>query len=172
MADIKKIYRGMQNGAETIDSNFQNINNEVKIGVKKTGDEDISGKKNFTDDAKFKNIELSGSLKSPGDTKWVNLSPGTGVLVPSGAVLMYRIKAGFITIVASNVQTTIDDNGSKQLTSLPVSLFDKLTYVAAAFTGNAVNSWRVGIFNELLLVSGTASIRSDNISFSVTLPLN
>ncbi|MFC4652628.1 pyocin knob domain-containing protein [Lactococcus nasutitermitis] len=119
-----------------------------------------------------KDLQISGTLKQATDVPWTNLTAGTGVLVPAGAFLKYQIKNGYITIVASNVQTTIDDNGQKVLTTLPVTLFSALTYVTTAFTGNATDSWRVSINGTTLYVAGTAGIRSNYVSFSVTLPLN
>ena len=106
------------------------------------------------------------------DVPWTDLTPGIGVLVPSDATLKYRIKSGYITIVASNVQTTIDSNGQKLLTALPLSLFSKFTFVGTIFTGNATNVWRVGISGYNLYVAGTAGVRSNYVSFSVTLPIN
>lgn len=38
--ELEKIYRGMENGAETIQGNFENT-------VTKTSDQDITGSKNF-----------------------------------------------------------------------------------------------------------------------------
>ena len=53
MAELTKIYRGMQNGAETIDNNFSKMNTEMKqtadASVKMTGNQDVSGVKNFKD---------------------------------------------------------------------------------------------------------------------------
>lgn len=106
------------------------------------------------------------------DVPWTDLVPGTGVLVPSGASLRYRIKNGYITISASNVQTTIDSNGQKLLTTLPLTLFSALTYVSTIFTGNTTDPWRAGINGTNLYVFGGAGIRSNYVSFSVTLPIN
>ncbi|MDH8064502.1 hypothetical protein P1A13_12685, partial [Lactococcus lactis subsp. lactis] len=56
MANIKKIYRGMQNGAETINDDLEAINSELTSGgnvVHKTGDETIAGNKTFTGPVKF-----------------------------------------------------------------------------------------------------------------------
>lgn len=67
MAELIKVYRGMQNGAETINNNLEAINAELASGgnvVHKTGDESIGGKKTFTDDMTVKNISASGSLTS------------------------------------------------------------------------------------------------------------
>lgn len=144
---------------------WQRIANNSEV-VHLTGDETIEGKKTFTEDL------VAKSISTPSDTGWVNLTPGTGVLVPSGALLMYKINAGDITIIASNVQTTIDSNGQKLLTTLPVSLFDSLTFVETAFTGNATDAWRVGISKDGLYVAGTSGVRSNYVCFSVKLPLN
>lgn len=59
MAELTKITRGMQNGAETIDSNFNKINGELISGgnvVHKTGDEQISGEKSFD------NLKITGKF--------------------------------------------------------------------------------------------------------------
>lgn len=58
MANIKKVYRGMQNGAETINDNLEAMNSELTSGgnvVHKTGDESIAGNKTFTGEIKQKN---------------------------------------------------------------------------------------------------------------------
>lgn len=47
MAELTKITRGMQNGAETINDNLNKLNNST---VQKTGDETIAGKKTFSGD--------------------------------------------------------------------------------------------------------------------------
>ena len=47
MAELTKITRGMQNGAETINDNLNKLNNST---VHKTGDETIAGKKTFSGD--------------------------------------------------------------------------------------------------------------------------
>lgn len=44
--------------------------------VHNTGDEDIAGKKNFTDDSKMKNLELTGALKRANDVNWT-IVPGS-----------------------------------------------------------------------------------------------
>ncbi|MCT3113976.1 hypothetical protein EFO20_10005 [Lactococcus lactis] len=83
MANIKKVYRGMQNGAETINDNLEAMNLELTSGgnvVHKAGDESIAGKKNFTDDTKMKSLEVTDSLKLPK----ANLTVTTG----SGLVLI------------------------------------------------------------------------------------
>ncbi len=67
MAELTKIYRGIDNGAEITNDNFGKINAELTSGgnvVHKTGDESVGGKKTFTDDMTVKNISASGSLTS------------------------------------------------------------------------------------------------------------
>lgn len=68
MAELTKIIRGMQNGAESINTNFNALNDEIKqtsdASVQLTGDQTIAGKKTFTDDMTVKNISASGSLTS------------------------------------------------------------------------------------------------------------
>lgn len=55
MAELTKITRGMQNGAETINDNFNKVNTELDNTVHKTGDESIAGNKTFTGEIKQKN---------------------------------------------------------------------------------------------------------------------
>ena len=67
MAELTKIYKGIDNGAEITNDNFGKINAELTSGgnvVHKTGDESVGGKKTFTDDMTAKNIFASGSLSS------------------------------------------------------------------------------------------------------------
>lgn len=59
MADLTKIYRGMQNGAETIDNNFKKLNAE---SVQKTGNETIAGIKTFQDPVNVKDLKATGSV--------------------------------------------------------------------------------------------------------------
>lgn len=161
----RAIYYRIGNTTLGFNLTWQRIANNSEV-VHLAGDETIEGKKTFKGDL------VAKSISTPSDTGWVNLTPGTGVLVPNGALLMYKINAGDITIIASNVQTTIDSNGQKLLTTLPVSLFDSLTFVETAFTGNATDAWRVGISKDGLYVAGTSGVRSNYVCFSVKLPLN
>ncbi|NYZ58337.1 hypothetical protein [Lactococcus lactis] len=52
------------------------INDLDSRTVHNTGDEDIAGKKNFTDDSKMKNLELTGALKRANDVNWT-IVPGS-----------------------------------------------------------------------------------------------
>ena len=49
---MERIYRGMSNGAEAINTNFNAL----------TDDQVVTGKKTFSDDARFKNISVSGDI--------------------------------------------------------------------------------------------------------------
>lgn len=67
MAEIQKIYRGMQNGAETIDKNFSALTENIKNSDAKTvhivGDETIAGKKTFTEETIFSKVKSSDDAK-------------------------------------------------------------------------------------------------------------
>lgn len=76
-----------QNLKKQLDDNqASNLQNQIdNLGIKKadedkvvhnTGDEDIAGKKNFTDDSKMKNLELTGALKIANDVNWT-IVPGS-----------------------------------------------------------------------------------------------
>lgn len=63
MAELTKIYRGMQNGAEAINTNLNALDDQIKessdASVQLTGDQSVGGKKTFNDDTSFKNISVS-----------------------------------------------------------------------------------------------------------------
>ncbi|MFQ6365870.1 hypothetical protein ACLM47_03795 [Lactococcus lactis] len=65
MAELTKIYRGMQNGAEAINTNFNTLTDNLKqssdAAVKLTGDQAVAGKKTFSDDTSFKNVTVSNT---------------------------------------------------------------------------------------------------------------
>lgn len=63
MASIKKVYRGMQNGAETINDDLEAINSELTSGgnvVHKTGDESVAGNKTFTSEMATADLKVNG----------------------------------------------------------------------------------------------------------------
>lgn len=57
---MKKIYQGMPNGAEAIESNFTELDTSA---VRNTGEENISGEKTFTDPTIFSKISSSDDAK-------------------------------------------------------------------------------------------------------------
>jgi len=59
MADLTKIYKGMQNGAETINDNFNKLN---AASVQKAGNETIAGIKTFQDQVNVKDLKATGSV--------------------------------------------------------------------------------------------------------------
>ena len=73
MASIKKVHRGMQNGAETINDDLEAINSELTSGgniVHKTGNESIAGKKTFTDDVEVNGRNTSNQIMVWRTRRW------------------------------------------------------------------------------------------------------
>lgn len=101
MAQINEIYRGMQNGAETINDNLEAINSELTSGgnvVHKTGDETIAGKKTFTG-----NVEVNGSLTLP--TKSWSGELGGGITISlrkKGTTVEYSIGGEISSNILAN----------------------------------------------------------------------
>ena len=104
MAELTKIYRGMQNGAETIDENLTKINTEleaVTVGaVRNSGDETIAGKKTFTDNTSVNNLNVTGTFTSTGDVPkteiksfWTNFKEYTSGVYPT-----YSVKNGRVVL--------------------------------------------------------------------------
>ncbi len=91
MAELSKVYRGMQNGAETINDNFNKVNTELDNAVHKTGDESISGKKTFTDDASFKNIQVSETIKTKNLQVTSSISASSTIYKGDGQIVFYRV---------------------------------------------------------------------------------
>lgn len=91
MAELSKVYRGMQNGAETINDNFNKVNTELDNAVHKTGDESISGKKTFTDDASFKNIQVSETVKTKNLQVTSSISASSTIYKGDGQIIFYRV---------------------------------------------------------------------------------
>lgn len=85
MSELKKIYRGMQNGAETIDENF----NEIDSGtVHLTGDETITGSKtfkelHFTSDTPKTPLEINSDWTTNGN--YVKMTNGVLSIHINGA---------------------------------------------------------------------------------------
>ncbi|MDR2059464.1 MAG: hypothetical protein LBP66_04935 [Lactococcus lactis] len=106
MASIKKVYRGMQNGAETINDNLEAINSELTSGgnvVHKTGDESIAGNKTFTGDTTVKNLTITGSIKT---TTTVNVNVGNGMSI------RLTKKGNFVEVRFYGTMTTVK-NGAE-----------------------------------------------------------
>lgn len=124
MANIEKIYRGMQNGAETIDENFKAIDENV---VHIVGDEVIAGKKTFTEDVKVKSLEVTG------DTDWTNLTPINGFKTDSNSKLQYCIDGGVLYINIQGVITPeIATATPAVIANLPFSIKNTPNFAASA----------------------------------------
>ncbi|MFK4948283.1 hypothetical protein ACI1TZ_08920 [Lactococcus formosensis subsp. formosensis] len=113
MAEIQKIYRGMQNGAETIDKNFAELDGS---SVRNTGDESIAGKKTFTDDMVVKNIEVTGNYKKSTDTKMIDL-PLSGVVTAKAS---YQRKNGVVFIKGAGNWGNFEASTERFVGTLPV----------------------------------------------------
>lgn len=98
MANIKTIYRGMQNGAETINNNLEAINSELTSGgnvVHKTGDETIAGKKTFSND-----VEIRGTLNVSSLTTTLDVGNGLSIKFTKNGLGLVQAKfQGTLTTV-------------------------------------------------------------------------
>lgn len=106
MANIQKIYRGMQNGAETINNNLEAINSELTSGgnvVHKTSDESIDGNKTFTGDTTVKNLNITGNIKT---TTTVSVNVGNGMS------MRLTKKGNFVEVRFYGTMTTVN-NGAE-----------------------------------------------------------
>lgn len=106
MAELTKIYRGMQNGAETIDTNFNtltdNLNQTFDSSVKLTGDQTVAGKKSFSDDASFKNISVSDNINQRYTTTAFEIGYGLSVVAKRVGNLVTVTFRGFNTTTLGN----------------------------------------------------------------------
>lgn len=126
----------------------------------------------LTGDQEIKGTLTVKELVIKKDEPWTDLTPASGISVPNGSFLKYRIKNGYITVIASNVGGTIPASGALQLTTLPVSLFSTQTFVGTVFSGNATNAWRASINGDKLSVHNGANLTSNAICFTITLPID
>lgn len=114
----------------------------------------------------------ANKITSKEDTNWANVTLGTGVNRPSASLLRWRIKNGYLVIQASEIQTTIDSNGSKLLGTLPNTFNFVSQFVGTAWTGNAMYPWRVRLTGNGIYLHSGEGIRSNNITFLITYPLD
>ncbi len=135
MANIKKIYRGMQNGAETINDDLEAINSELTSGgnvVHKTGDETIAGNKTFTGPVKFQDsadlgktttIEVgigwgrTATLQRIGNVATITSEKTLGNTMPAGAwqTANEKIPVGYRPKVTTVISTSTITNPYKFL---------------------------------------------------------
>ena len=111
MAELTKIYRGMQNGAEAINTNFNTLTDNLKQSsdatVKLTGDQTVAGKKTFSDDASFKTLSVSGDINQRYATTSFEIGYGLSVTAK-------RI-GNMVTITFRGSNTTTLGSGAKLL---------------------------------------------------------
>ncbi|WP_270228360.1 carbohydrate binding domain-containing protein [Lactococcus garvieae] len=153
------IYYRVGNTSPGFNLPWQRIANNSEV-VHLTGDQEIKGTLTVKE------------LVIKKDEPWTDLTPASGISVPNGSFLKYRIKNGYITVIASNVGGTIPASGALQLTTLPVSLFSTQTFVGTVFSGNATNAWRASINGDKLSVHNGAKLTSNAICFTITLPID
>ena len=112
MAKLKKIYRGMQNGAETINENFEALTRD-------TGWKDIevmNGFKSGTFPLQYR--VLNGCLYLRGRITTVTTTSGTGVQfgkIPVNIRQQHEWYSGIIS-TATQVRMTLSTNGALTLT--------------------------------------------------------
>lgn len=116
MAGLTKIYRGMQNGAKAINTNFNTLTDNLKqssdAAVKLTGDQAVAGKKTFSDDASFKNISVSGDINQRYATTSFEIGYGLSVTAK-------RI-GNMVTITFRGSNTTTLGSGAKPTEKIPL----------------------------------------------------
>lgn len=88
------------------------INDLDSRAVHNTGDEDIAGKKNFVDDARFKNITVSGAITQPYIS--TSFSIGYGLSVTAKRV------GNLVTITFKGSNTTQLGNGANPTEMIPL----------------------------------------------------
>ncbi|PST73565.1 hypothetical protein AEH57_03755 [Lactococcus garvieae] len=112
MAELKKIYRGMQNGAETINDNFETLTSD-------TGWKDIetmNGFKSGTFPLQYR--VLNGCLYLRGRITTVTTTSGTGVQfgkIPVNIRQQHEWYSGIIS-TDKQVRMTLSTNGALTLT--------------------------------------------------------
>ncbi|MBK5077098.1 hypothetical protein IL308_10050 [Lactococcus lactis] len=111
MTTLTKITRGMQNGAETINDNFDALNEEVKTAsdgaVKLSGDQTVAGKKTFSDDASFKNISVSGDINQRYATTSFEIGYGLSVTAKRvGSLVTITFRGSNTTQLGENAKPT------------------------------------------------------------------
>lgn len=116
MTELTKIYRGMQNGAEAINDNFNTLTDNLKqssdAAVKLTGDQTVAGKKTFSDDASFKSISVSGDINQRYVT--TSFSIGYGLSVTAKRI------GNLVTITFRGSNTTQLGSGANPTEKIPL----------------------------------------------------
>ncbi|MBS4460918.1 hypothetical protein, partial [Lactococcus petauri] len=114
MAELKKIYRGMQNGAEAIDSNFQEVSKTLDGLLNDSGWKNIetmNGFKSGTFPLQYR--VLNGCLYLRGRITTVTTTSGTGVQfgkIPVNIRQQHEWYSGIIS-TDKQVRMTLSTNG-------------------------------------------------------------
>lgn len=173
MAELTKITRGMQNGAETINDNFEKIKGELSSGgnvVHKTGDEEIAGKKTFKDDAKFTNSVTAGTIKQVNDVAETQLKILNDVQTGTATV---EVKNGVAYLSGSGNFGKFGAGGDgKDIFALPAGTRPKknLSVPCSAMGGSNVTTLTIETSERVRMITATAA---DNAyaGFSVPFPI-
>lgn len=127
MAELTKIIRGMQNGAESINTNFNALNEEIKqtsdASVQLTGDQTIAGKKSFTSDASFKNAQFTGTVKQASDVPWT-AAGGNARYKREGSLYTIDISMDALGGAGDFALATVPIQGLSGNLSFPVSTYN------------------------------------------------
>lgn len=153
MAKLKKIYRGMQNGAETINDNFVELDTS---SVRNTGDEAIAGKKNFSDETTLSKVKTGGIQV----TKKYEAS--TTIYNDAGLIMFVRIGQ----MVQVNVRTVPSIPVNTRISGvIPVGYRPPLDFLAVTKTSNLIYCYSDGS-----VASGTTALASVDGYFSTSWP--
>ena len=153
MAEIQKIYRGMQNGAETINDNFVELDTS---SVRNTGDEAIAGKKNFSDETTLSKVKTGGIqvTKKYEVSRTIYNDAGLIVFVRIGQMVQVNVRS----VPSIPVNTRISG-------VIPVGYRPPVDFYAGTKTGNLIYCYPDGAVG-----SGTAALASGDGYFSTSWP--
>ena len=131
MAEIQKIYRGMQNGAEIIDENFKTIDEKVK------------------------------SLEITGDKDWTDLTPLNDFKVDGTSKLQYCIEKGVLYINIQGVVTpAIAQATPAAIAKLPFSIKNTHNFAASAASSSGSGRYANSPVNIYVSTDGSISFNS------------
>lgn len=148
MAKLKKIYRGMQNGAEAVDGNFTELDGSV---VHKKGDEIISGDKKFTDSVIVKDMQTTHIV-----IKRTPFYNGSGSINFIRVGAMVQVTVGAVPSIPANTEIK---------GAIPVGFRPADNYLAGAKSGKIIYFYSDGRIGD-----GTDAIGSSEGYFSFCYP--
>lgn len=153
MAEIQKIYRGMQNGAETINENFVELDSS---SVRNTGDEAIAGKKNFSDETTLSKVKTGGIqvTKKYEVSRTIYNDAGQINFVRIGQMVQVNVRSVPTVPVNTRISGVI-----------PVGYRPPVDFYAGTKTGNIIYCYPDGV-----VASGTTALASGDGYFSTSWP--